>query len=100
MRRIVCSECRTAATQPMHPEDVVMGFKRRIVTISRSKRPEGLATKEIVYRPDGHQDVTIREVTSMLCDHCGEVIAYGEPVTAVTMWRGDEPPEWEKEYTQ
>lgn len=36
----------------------------------------------------------------MLCDHCGEVIAYGEPVTAVTMWRGDEPPEWEKEYTQ
>lgn len=92
-RKILCEKC--GVLKPMHPEDVLMGFKRRRVQIGLAKKPDGLDVK--IYE-DGK--LTERKILrSLFCDNCGEPIADGAPAIAETFWRGeDEPAEWESEY--
>ncbi len=95
-RKILCEQC--GVLTPMHPEDVLNGFQRRRVEI-RAKKPadhhvdfytgESLASLAHTER---------RDLPSLMCDRCGKVIHNGDPAVAVTMWQGEEPENWEKDY--
>jgi hypothetical protein len=89
-REILCVAC-AAKTVPMHPQDVLNGFKRRITPLA-------------VKKPD-HHGLTIngefKPLRSLVCDHCAQPITDGTRASAVTWWnthREDEPGLWEEEY--
>lgn len=72
-RAIICPACHKL--KPMHPDDVMAGFKRRIVFL--------------------------RLTCSPVCDRCDRPINAGEQAVAVTYWnehREGEPRIWEHEY--
>lgn len=59
---------------PMHPDDVSLGFQRRMVRIRINRR-------------------------SLVCDDCGEPLNDAADAVAVTMWRGEfEFAAWEHDY--
>jgi hypothetical protein len=79
----------------MHPEDVAIGMKRRTVRLIAQK-PEH-HTVEIL--SGSHREV--RNLPSLLCDHCNNPISNGADALAVTWWnenREPEPRNWEIEY--
>lgn len=98
-RRIVCKAC-CDKRGPMHPEDVCAGFKRRIVLI-KAKRPANHEVK--FYIGDTLESLKLdrtESLPSLMCDDCGLPINDGQDAAAITMWRGNEPAPWEKEYSQ
>lgn len=95
-RSIYCEKC--GELQPMHAEDVAMGFHRRRVEIM-AKKPAELERK--TYEGKSMADlrlVKVETLPSLLCDGCGCKIDDGTKAIAVTMWRGDEPARWEDQY--
>lgn len=38
------------------------------------------------------------DMDSLVCDHCNNQIKDGERCVAITLWRGDEPGQWEHKY--
>jgi hypothetical protein len=99
IRRIICESCRQKCG-PQHPEDVAMGFKRRIVEIT-AKKPDD--HKIEVFEGDNLaslESVEVRHLPSLMCDHCGASISNGSRAFAVTMWRGEEPRNWESDYAE
>ncbi|HEU4343711.1 MAG TPA: hypothetical protein VFU31_19345 [Candidatus Binatia bacterium] len=68
-----------------------MGFKKRLVHLLAKKPADHAITI------NGEKQ---EQLPSILCDDCGEPIADGSPAVAVSMWRGDEPGNWEQEYGQ
>lgn len=86
-RKIVCETCAPKRL-PMHPEDVANGFQRRCVEL-RARRPEGHGVRI------GGEFFPSR---SLVCDDCGQAIADGARVMAITMWRDIEPGPWEEDY--
>lgn len=69
-RKILCPTC--GELKPMHPQDVVTGIQRRRKWID-------------LYITVG-------------CDNCGEPLHAQFKALCETMWRGDEPEEWESVY--
>ena len=100
-REILCEKCATKQV-PMHPEDVLNGFKRRIVSL-RVAKPEGHGIETITIDDKGAKERSFEALPSIVCDHCGEAIRDGENVKAVTWWntnREVEPGPWEDDYRQ
>lgn len=97
-REILCGEC-DQRTRPMHPEDVVNGYKRRRTQI-RAKKPEVHTTT--VTSPGLEPVVTHH--ASLICDGCGLPIEDGVDAYAHTTWNTHrepgEPQNWEQEYAQ
>lgn len=98
-RRIICKPCRDKRGA-QHPEDVAMGFHRRIVEIVAKKPADhGIKFYEGNTLDDLKETKTV-SLETLQCDDCGEPIGDGAGAFAVTMWRGDdEPDNWEAEYS-
>jgi hypothetical protein len=97
-RKIICGSC-AKNLPPMHPEDVSMGYNRRVVQIV-AKKPADHGIK--TYEGDSLDtlvETKSEQLSSLVCDHCGHIIPDGDPATATTLWRGEEPESWEQEYT-
>lgn len=89
-REILCADC-AAKTVPMHREDVLNGFHRRIVRLLVKKPNEHGITVNGTFHP----------LRSLVCDHCDCPINDGTGASAVTWWnehRESEPGNWEQEY--
>lgn len=98
-RKIICKVCGEKLTS-MHPEDISMGFHRRVVQI-KAKKPDDHEIKFFEGPSlDKLTETKTEQLQSLMCDDCGVSIADGEPAVATTMWRGDEPEAWEQEYNQ
>lgn len=90
-REILCADCAKKVV-PMHPQDVLDGFHRRIVPLL-AKKPE---VHGVTVNGEFHP------MRSLVCDHCATPISDGTVAAAVTWWcehREGEPERWEKEYT-
>lgn len=88
MRRIHCQKC---GASPLHPADLANGYTQRAVLMAVAKPKDHFITVN-----------GVRHESKLLCDLCGEEIAEGSPVYAITMWhphREDPPGNWEKEYS-
>lgn len=89
-REILCTEC-AAGIRPMHPQDVVDGFKRREVDlIAKKPAKHGFSVNG-----------KFEELRSLICDGCSKPITDGTGAVAVTYWnthREGEPGPWEEEY--
>lgn len=96
IRYIACCDCEAKAKAPPHPEDLLMGWKKRTILIAHSKVPA-----------DHHIEITtpseriIEHVPKLRCDYCDKDIPDGDKVWAVTQWRSPEmePGDWEEEFT-
>jgi hypothetical protein len=95
-REILCQECGSKQ-HPMHPEDVLNGMKRRVVSLLVRKPPvHGLTVITDKAPAEFHP------LRSLVCDHCNTPISDGTGAVAVTWWntnREGEPGNWEQEYT-
>jgi hypothetical protein len=91
-RRIICQKCKDKRG-PQHPEDVAMGWHRRIVPL-QVKKPE---VHQVKVYADGKLEAT-EDLATIVCDDCGNAMPDGTNGFALTMWRGEEPPTWEDEY--
>ena len=91
-RQLLCIPC--ANEFHLHPEDVANGIKMRKVHIT-AKRPENLEIRV----SDG-KETTVIPVPILVCDHCNEEIKEGAPAVAVTLYEGQEPENWESEYSE
>jgi hypothetical protein len=94
IRRIHCSKCGKGCFHPPHPEDTANGFKTRFVELI-AKKPASHFIEVLA-----GAEKTRTELTSLICDGCGEPIADGAAVTAITQYRGQEPGNWEQEFGQ
>jgi hypothetical protein len=91
IRRIYCEKCGERAKA--HPDDTKEGWKYRKKKIAALVPP----THEVVLRTAETQEVFPLE--SLICDCCGFEIKDLSSAYAITMWRGKEPENWEKEYS-
>ena len=91
-RQLLCPAC--SSDFHLHPEDVENGIKMRKVHI-KAKRPENLEIRINA----GNETHTI-PVPILVCDHCNEEIKEGSPAVAVTLYEGQEPENWESEYSE
>jgi|GEM_PF-6494166 hypothetical protein len=91
-RKLLCPAC--ALDYKLHPQDEEDGFKMRRVDIASVKRPENLAIQVITAA-----EIRTTPVPFLVCDFCNAKIGDGSPAVAITMWREEEPEEWESEYT-
>jgi hypothetical protein len=90
-RKLLCPAC--GQDYNLHPEDEKDGFKLRKVHIT-AKKPDVLNVEVI----SGRQH-TVIPVPFLVCDLCNTKIEDGSPAVATTMWQGEEPESWEKEYS-
>ncbi len=95
-RYILCPKC--SERMQLHPEDKRMGFKQRRVEIPGVRTPPGLARQVTTFGDDGHVSVERTALKSLVCDSCNQPVPDGTPVTAVTLYQGEEPEPWEEEY--
>lgn len=95
MRYILCPKCKDK--MQLHPEDKRMGFKQRRVEIPASTKPKDLHRTVTTFQ-EGHKFVEQTFVASLVCDSCNDPIPGDSPVTAVTLYQGQEPPRWEHTY--
>lgn len=91
MRRILCPECGADWPRELSPEELRMGFTKRVVEIPKAKKPPGL---HITINGNAEP-----ELPNLRCDGCDKEILDGTPAVAVTVVRGELGP-WEAEYTQ
>ena len=91
VRRLLCETCGKQV-KPLHPLDLQNGWKRRSENII-AKKPE-IHQMEII----NDIERKISPIPYLLCDNCGEIILDGQNAIAETMYRGEEPEEWESEY--
>lgn len=87
-RYIYCRKCAADYQQTMDPEDVANGWQQRIVN-------------QPVRKPKEHYVVVNGkriDLQFLKCDRCDHIIEDGATALLVTLWRGQEPPDWEHEY--
>ncbi len=99
-RQIICKACWDKRG-PMHPEDVLAGWKQRVVFGAFKKPP----VHEVKFYTGNTMDnlklKETRTLPSLLCDYCGEPITDSSGAVAITMWRPEregEPGDWENSY--
>ena len=93
---ITCVPC--GEKHQLHPDDIPGGWKMRKVRINPTK-PEGMEIT--VSSGNGPEDMKVESripVPHLVCDMCNVTIPDGTPAMAITMWNGQEPPQWENEY--
>jgi hypothetical protein len=89
IRRIYCKDCEKYTVNPLAAEERMMGWHYRVVTIIAQKPAEHFI------KIDGVRS----DLSSLICDHCGQPIPDGSPAIAYTAWRyGQEPRRWENDY--
>lgn len=77
-----------------------MGYQRRLVQVQKLKMPAGSCiTVSAGPSLDKLEVQSSRPVVTVCCDSCNAELT-GKPGTAVTMYRGEEPPNWEHEYEE
>lgn len=94
-RNIYCPKCAPRFSA-LHPEDVAVGFKLRVVEMPAVKKPE-----EHGFTITSAEGSQYESLSSIRCDACNADIADGSPAVGVTMWRPSREPEprnWEGEY--
>ena len=91
MRKLLCPAC--GQDYKLHPEDEKDGFKLRKVHIT-AKKP-----KVLNIQVQCVEHTTIIPVPFLVCDLCNAKIVDSSPAVATTMWQGEEPEAWEKEYS-
>lgn len=92
MRRILCPNCAAEFPRELDGQDQAAGFQMRRVDIAQVKKPAGL---HITVNGEAEP-----ELATIVCDGCGKSIPDGQPVTAISVWRGGGLGPWEKEYSQ
>lgn len=92
MRNVLCADCAAEFPRELDPQYEAAGFQMRRVEIAQVKKPAGLHITI-----DGEAQP---ELETIRCDGCGGSIPDGQPVTAISMWRGGGLGPWEKEYSQ
>ena len=92
IRRLHCEKCGTKHFVPMDAEDVLAGWHQRVRHLN-VKKPE---IHQAIITGGGSREVI--DIPTLICDGCGEPIMNGAPAVAITMWRGEEPRDWEKEF--
>jgi len=91
MRKLLCPAC--GQDYNLHPFDEQEGYRLRKVHIT-AKKP-----KELNIQVQSIRYTTIIPVPFLVCDLCNTKIEDGSPAVATTMWQGEEPESWEKEYS-
>lgn len=98
-REILCEKCG-AHVAPVHPADVAMGFKRRIVAL-KIQKPANHGIETITIDDRGKRDRKFEALPSIFCDRCDKPLTDGDSAQAVTWWntnREGEPGPWEENY--
>jgi hypothetical protein len=88
VRRIYCYPCGQQ-WPGLAPEDIANHWQSRTVPLIAQKPAEHFI------KIDGVRS----DLSSLICDHCGQPIPDGSPAVAYTAWRyGQEPRRWENDY--
>jgi len=99
-RRIVCPECLRRGPV-LYAEDVALGMRSRVVEIEAKKPERHTITLKTGDTLEDLRTVAVEHLSSIMCDTCGQPIPDGERCFAITIWRTpNEPPAWEKDYSQ
>ena len=98
MRSILCISCANKFKE--HPDDIAEGWKTRKVQIKTRKPAQHSIEVYAGKSLDRLKLVKTEDVPTIFCDHCNIELPDGTDAVAVSMWRGGEPGNWEKEYSQ
>lgn len=91
IRKLLCPSC--GLDYKPHPDDTADGWQIR--------KKEIVAKKPAEHNIEVHAgfEKTIIPVPFLVCDFCNGKIEDGSKAVAVTSWRGEEPGDWEQEYS-
>jgi hypothetical protein len=104
IREIRCRTCFEKTLRILADQDRREGWRGRVREIKVKKPLFHAITLKVGEDSEKMETKNVIELSSIMCDHCGEPIADGEQAFAITLWRvqrEDEPAgEWEKEFSQ
>jgi hypothetical protein len=92
MRAIYCPAC--AQEFNIHPEDIRDGWKLRRTPIKVHRPEQG---HEIIIKSG--DETSVIQCPMVVCDACNCELPEGTDAFGITMYKGQEPDMWEREYS-